>query len=603
MISPVDASHANDEIALLNRPNGHGNGEVNSTAPRADWAVQARASAGIAKGSPSPLSFLSPPITRPPIAMLGVPFDHVTAADCLAWIDNAIASRRPHYVVTANVDFLVQARFDVELRRILLDAHLVLCDGTPLVWASNLLGNPLPERVAGADIVPALLQVAAEKGYRLFFLGATPEACARAIESLGITHPKLIIAGHYSPPFNKLLEMDHEEITRRIREAKPDLLFVCFGCPKQEKWMTMHYRTLGVPVSIGLGATIDFLGGQVKRAPLWMRQTGLEWTFRLAQEPRRLLPRYLKDLFVFGWAIAVQWWAFQFRARSRAAASQLRPLRSGSTWQRYKMPGRITCETVCSHLNEFDAMLNDSRHCLLDVSEVSFVDSAGLGVIVRLQQKLASAGRELILLSPTSAIRRALRLVRLREFITCACDVPTALQIIDSRAREQNAAATRRTAAALNPLTWQGEITAANAEAVWKFTREHINLLCAGWKSFGLSKAHNNGNGDGNVNGKGNGNGNGSSSTSLLSRSDVEPHTVLDALKLRILNPPTLSPRKLAIDLSHVRFIDSTGLGLMVRAKKLASSHGAHLTFTGLQPTVRNVLRIARMEEYLLSEN
>src|SRR2546423_5995559 len=105
----------------------------------------------VARIAAEPLPFLSPPISRPPIAMLGVPFDHVTVGDCLGWIETAIASGRPHYVVTANVDFLVQARADVELRRILVDAHLVLCDGTPLLWASKWLGNPLPERVAGAD--------------------------------------------------------------------------------------------------------------------------------------------------------------------------------------------------------------------------------------------------------------------------------------------------------------------------------------------------------------------------------------------------------------------------------------------------------------------
>src|SRR3954469_9855077 len=130
-----------------------------------------------AASSSALLTFLAPPISHPPVSLLGVPFDHVSAADCLRWMDNAIASGRPHYLVTANVDFLVQARSDIELRRILLDAHLVLCDGTPLVWASRLLGNALPERVAGADVVPALIQVAAKKGYRLFFLGATPDAC------------------------------------------------------------------------------------------------------------------------------------------------------------------------------------------------------------------------------------------------------------------------------------------------------------------------------------------------------------------------------------------------------------------------------------------
>src|ERR1051326_1315461 len=142
----------------------------------------------------------------PPLAILGVPFDNVTTAETIDAIDRMVASRQPHYLVTANVDFLVQAQEDVELRRILFDAHLVLCDGTPLVWASRLLGNPLLERVAGADLVPLLLRVAAEKGHRIFFLGATEESATRAVDNLKKLHPQLNIAGHYSPPFNKLLE-------------------------------------------------------------------------------------------------------------------------------------------------------------------------------------------------------------------------------------------------------------------------------------------------------------------------------------------------------------------------------------------------------------
>src|ERR1041385_8466308 len=134
-----------------------------------------------------------------PIAILGVPFDHVTTAEAIDQIERMIASRRPHYVVTANVDFVVQAREDVELRRILLDADLVLCDGTPLVWASRLLGNRLPERVAGADLAPAFVRVAAQKGYRIFLLGATPAAANQAVENLRKHFPNLIIAGQYSP--------------------------------------------------------------------------------------------------------------------------------------------------------------------------------------------------------------------------------------------------------------------------------------------------------------------------------------------------------------------------------------------------------------------
>src|SRR5688572_31686267 len=120
----------------------------------------------------------------PPIAILGVPFDCVTTAETIEMIEQMIRSRQPHYLATANVDFLEQAAKDVELRRILFDAHLVLCDGTPLVWASRVLGNPLPERVAGSDVVPLLLKDAADKGYRVYFLGAEPEVCALAVKKL-----------------------------------------------------------------------------------------------------------------------------------------------------------------------------------------------------------------------------------------------------------------------------------------------------------------------------------------------------------------------------------------------------------------------------------
>jgi len=206
-----------------------------------------------------------------PIALLGVPFDPVTFDDTIKRVEAMIASRRPHYVVTANVDFLVQARSDIELHRVLFEADLVLCDGQPLVWASKWLGCPLPERVAGSDLVPELIRISAEKGYRVFFLGGSASVAEEAVAKMTARHPGLKVCGHYSPPYNPLLEMDHEEIARQIRAAQPDLLFVSLGCPKAEKWMFMHYRSLGVPVSFGVGGTIDFLAERLKRAPVWMR--------------------------------------------------------------------------------------------------------------------------------------------------------------------------------------------------------------------------------------------------------------------------------------------------------------------------------------------
>lgn len=234
------------------------------------------------------------------IRLMNVPFDVVTMPQALDRIGGMVASRQPHYLATANVDFVVQARRDKELRNILEKAHLVVCDGTPLVWLSHLLRQPLPERVAGSDLVPQLLAKAEREDLRVFFLGGEPDVLSLAVSTVESRHPNLQIAGSFSPPFAPLDRMDHEGICRQVREAKPDVLLVSFGCPKQEKWIARHYESLGVPVCIGVGATIDFLAGAVRRAPRWMQVAGLEWTYRLIQEPRRLMKRYVTDLVVFG---------------------------------------------------------------------------------------------------------------------------------------------------------------------------------------------------------------------------------------------------------------------------------------------------------------
>jgi N-acetylglucosaminyldiphosphoundecaprenol N-acetyl-beta-D-mannosaminyltransferase len=477
-----------------------------------------------------------PHYANPPIAILGVPFDNVTAAETIETIERMVASRQPHYFVTANVDFLVQAQEDIELRRILFDAHLVLCDGTPLFWASRLLGNPLPERVAGADLVPLLLRAAAEKGYRVFLLGATPESATQAVQNLKKLHPNLIIADHYSPPFNKLLEMDHEEIKQRIVAAKPDLLFVSLGCPKQEKWISMHYRSLGVPVCAGVGATIDFLAGTVKRAPVWIQRIGAEWAYRLAQEPRRLFKRYFKDFWVFGLKILSQLWHLQVRSRTEPKIKRCAPVRAEENWQWIKLPDRLDLAAVREDALLMDQVLADGRHCILEMDNVKFIDSTGVGLLIRVQKKIRATGRQLVLLNPSVAVRHALDLMRLQHFFDCAPDFASARQLIESRSREQTGAVRLRSPAAINPLLWQGEIMAANAEEVWSTTESHIN---------------------------------------------------------------SKRGRALTIDLSNVRFIDSTGLGIMVRAKKLAQREQVKLEFVHPQPSVQNVVHIAKLEQFL----
>ena len=328
-------------------------------------------------------------IHRPtPIAILGVPFDKITTEETVELVARMIASRAPHYLATANVNFAASAFRDVELRRILLEADCVLCDGMPLVWASRWLGNPLPERVTGADLVPRLLEESERRGWRVFFLGGSEESLGGATANMRARHPKLQISGAYSPPFRPLLEMNHEDILRRIADAKPDILFVAFGCPKQEKWIKMNYLRSGVPVSIGVGASIDFLAGLQKRAPVMIQRIGLEWLYRICQEPRRLLGRYARDLWIFGFAIAKQWWRLRSRPKSIGVPSDLSERTAvGAAIQLLKAPPRLDVNAVENDTSISQGLLASGCHIIVDMSAVEHIDSTGAGWLEWLQKK------------------------------------------------------------------------------------------------------------------------------------------------------------------------------------------------------------------------
>jgi N-acetylglucosaminyldiphosphoundecaprenol N-acetyl-beta-D-mannosaminyltransferase len=346
---------------------------------------------------------------RWPVSILGIPVDAVTMNEALARIAGMVESGRPHYVVTPNVDFLVQAQTNPELHRILCEADLVLCDGQPLVWASRWLGNPLPERVAGADLAPRLIEQAERKGHRIYLLGATTESNAEAARRLKQRHPRLQLAGHYAPPICPLAEMDHEAIICRIRAAEPDILLVSFGCPKQEQWISRHYRALGVPVCLGLGATIDFLAGRVRRAPAWMQRSGLEWTYRLSQEPRRLFRRYWTDVRCFGTAILAQWWSCQWRARA-AAGGAVRIIATTPTWQHVRATGALN-RRLLERAADIWRRVGEggTRDCRLDLAAVEDIDSTGVAALTVWQRTLRRAGRRLVLFRPNGRVRRLLQ--------------------------------------------------------------------------------------------------------------------------------------------------------------------------------------------------
>ncbi len=345
---------------------------------------------------------------RWPVPILGVPVDPVTIHEALGRIADMIASGQPHYVVTPNVDFLVQAKRNPELHRILCEADLVLCDGQPLVWASRLMGNALPERVAGADLAPRLIAQAEKMGHRIFLLGATPESNEQAVTRLQKRHPRLQVAGAYAPPFRALAEMDHEEILCRVRAAEPDILFVSFGCPKQEQWIAMHYRQLEVPVCLGVGATIDFLAGRVSRAPVWMRANGLEWTYRLLQEPRRLFRRYLTDLCCFGPDLLAQE-CTQLRRGLLPTGGSVVTVSSAPSGVEVRATGVLDRAVLERHGVVLAPLSEGQCDCRLDVSAVSFIDDTMAAALTVWHRRLRRAGHRLVLVTSAKSTLRLLR--------------------------------------------------------------------------------------------------------------------------------------------------------------------------------------------------
>ncbi|WP_449555475.1 WecB/TagA/CpsF family glycosyltransferase [Lactococcus lactis] len=211
-------------------------------------------------------------------------------------IDKLIQIKKNSYVVTPNVDHIVQLEKDSELQKVYKNADLILADGKPLIWISNYYKTPIKEKVSGSDLFPLLCEMAGKKGYKMFFLGAAEGVAARAATNLKKRYSNLEVAGVYSPPFGfEENEEEVEKILQMIIKSNVDILIVGLGAPKQEKFIFKYHDRLKVPISLGLGASLDFEAGNIKRAPKWMQKSGLEWLFRITQDPRRMFKRYIID--------------------------------------------------------------------------------------------------------------------------------------------------------------------------------------------------------------------------------------------------------------------------------------------------------------------
>lgn len=237
--------------------------------------------------------------STPRAELLGLPFDGVTmraAVDrCLAWCEGP---RKPHTVITANSAILCMMRRDEELKRACLAGDLIVADGMSVVLASRLAKVPFPERVTGVDLMGRLLAEGSLRGLSAYFLGARPKVVETLAGLCAHAYPGLRVAGFRDGYFGA---DDHEAIADDIREKKPHFLFVGMPSPFKETWCERWRDRLGVPVIMGVGGSFDVLAGHVRRAPLWMQSMGMEWSWRLMMEPRKMWKRYLTTNSEFVW--------------------------------------------------------------------------------------------------------------------------------------------------------------------------------------------------------------------------------------------------------------------------------------------------------------
>lgn len=230
------------------------------------------------------------------IKFLNTNIDNLTMQEALVKADQLIIKGECSYVVTPNLDHIVTLETDQEFAEVYSQADLILADGKPLLWISKLLKTPIKEKISGSDFFPRLCQMCADKGYSIYILGAAEGVAERAAENLCKKYKGLNIVGTYSPPLGfENNERELKTITEMVRKVKPDVLAVSLGSPKGEKYIYRNLKENGVPLSISIGATIDFEAGNIKRAPKWMAEHGLEWLYRITQDPKRLAKRYWND--------------------------------------------------------------------------------------------------------------------------------------------------------------------------------------------------------------------------------------------------------------------------------------------------------------------
>jgi len=476
------------------------------------------------------------PSTPPTVVILGIPFHNVSFDEAVEWARQRILSRRPGYIATANMDFVMQSWRDPELQRILLEADLVVADGIPIVWLSRLLGPRLKARVTGSDLVPLLARMARDHHFSIYHLGGAAGVPEKAAEVLVRKFPGLRIAGCYSPPWANILDMDHATILGKLQEARPDLLFVAFGAPKQEKWVNLHVHRWNVPLAIGVGGSLDFLAGTQQRAPRMVQRLALEWLWRMCSDPPRLVNRYLRNITFFLHALVDLTHIRLGPDRAQPPVGDnpaLRRMALVEPFVRLTEPAQV--EAFCAAILDKAA----GRPAVLDLAGVRWISSLEQGALLRLTTQLRRRHLPLLLTGVGTRIRLLLNWCHLAEYLEIECsheELGERITAWNSRSR-QGAIVQEKDGRIFVQLP--DELTAANLDAF----RRRIDE-CA---SFAQA-------------------------------------------------------RERVLDAADTRFVDSSAIGLFMRLKKQADASSASLYLINLQPAVRRIFQVAKIDSVLLDQ-
>ena len=377
--------------------------------------------------------------------ILGIPVDNLTFDQAIesifALVDRFARDHQAKYVATVNVDFIVNTvswlpnRFrHPELISILRKADLVTADGMPVVWAARLLGTRLKERVTGADLVPGLAKACALRGKSIYLLGGKGDVAWKTAEIFQEKYPDLCIAGVSSPFVHvegeKILDEEamDQQILADINQAHPDILFVGFGNPKQEMWFERNRSKLKAAVTIGIGGTFEFITGQVKRAPVWIQKSGLEWIYRITQDPMRLFKRYFIGFFKFGILILPPILYMKYRKLffnfkiKEAATTSAHP--SSETQKETSASLAVNVVVLDDPLDASQITtrgetllkgIDDSNALLIDLSQISFMDSSGIGFLVKLYTRSQKEKFPLALCGIQPQVLRTLKVSRIHD--------------------------------------------------------------------------------------------------------------------------------------------------------------------------------------------